>query len=98
MFICIVRLAAQDRISRSSGTRPKQRVRRYSSKAAGATLRTVAESAASAAASSLTCISVFRTKTLALPSGPLCLRLDRCARVWAAIICVWMAVRVSGPP
>ena len=67
-------------------------------KAAGATLRTVAESAASAAASSLTCISVFRTKTLALPSGPLCLRLDRCARVWAAIICVWMAVRVSGPP
>ena len=63
-----------------------------------ATLKTVVESAASAAASSLTCISVFRTKTLALPSGPLCLRLDRCARVWAAIICVWMAVRVSGPP
>ena len=66
-------------------------------KAAGATLRTVAESAASAAASSV-CISVFRTITLALPSGPLCLHLDGCARVWAAIICVWMAVRVSGPP
>ena len=67
-------------------------------KAAGATMRTVAESAASAAASSLTCISVFRTITLALPSEPLCLRLDGCARVWAAIICVWMAVPVSGPP
>ena len=65
-------------------------------KAAGATLRTVAESAASAAASSV-CISVFRTITLALPSAPgwLCpclgrlgrhnMRLDGCARV-------------SGPP
>ena len=53
-------------------------------KAAGATMRTVAESAASAAASSLNCISVFRTITLALPSGPLCLRVDGCARVWAA--------------
>ena len=67
-------------------------------KAAGATMRTVAESAASAAASSLNCISVFRTITLALPSGPLCLRLDGCARVWAARICVGKAVPVSGHP
>ena len=34
----------------------------------------------------LTCISVLRAITPALPYGPLCLRVDGCARVWAAII------------